>query len=195
MTVTLAEGTRRAAVLARLAVVPELTAGELARVIGARNNSLTQLLAAMELRAEVVARIEWRPEQGRQVHVWRLAPPGTVPPPRPEVPADVAARRRERDRLTQRARRARLRAVAPPPVAPALPGAACAGADPSLFFPEPGDEATEAAAKAICAACPVRPACYAGAADRGERWGIWGGENLETVHRHPALAGGCHTER
>jgi Transcription factor WhiB len=194
VTALAAGGTHRAAVLAHLALVPDLTAGELAHVIGARY-SLSELLAAMEHRAEVVCRTEWRPQQGRQVRLWRLAPPGTVPPPRAPEPADVAARRRERDRLTQRARRARRRRPAPPPlVAAALPGAACAAADPCLFFPEPGDVATEAAAKAICAGCPVRAACYAGAIGRGERWGVWGGTNLETVHSRPAPAGDCHTE-
>lgn len=195
MTALAAEGTQRAAVLARLALVPELTASELARVIGARNNSLTQLLAAMELRAEVACRPEWRPHQGREVRVWRLAPPGTVAPPRPEVPADVIARRRERDTTAQRARRARLRAVAPQPAAPFLPGAVCVGADPDLFFPEPGAAVAEAAAKAICAPCPVRAACYAGAVERGERWGIWGGVNVEVIHSRPAPAGECRQGR
>jgi WhiB family transcriptional regulator, redox-sensing transcriptional regulator len=194
MTVLAAEGTQRTAILAYLARTPDLTASELARVIGA-GRSLTDVLAAMEYRAEVVCRTEWRPQQGRQVRLWRLAPPGTVPPPRPPVPAEVAARIRERDRLTQRARRARMRPAPPQPAALPLPGAACRAADPALFFPEPGDEATDVAAKAICAACPVRRACYAGAIARGERWGIWGGENLETVHRHPALVGGCQAGR
>lgn len=179
MTALATEGTQRVRVLAHLALVPDLTAGELAHVIGAKHNSLSQLLAAMQYRAEVTCRTEWRPQQGRQVRIWRLAPPGTVPPPRPEVPADVLAHRRERDRVTQRARRARLREVVPPPVADSLPGAACAGADPGLFFPEPGDLATEAAAKAICAGCPVRGACYAAAVARQERWGIWGQVNFE----------------
>jgi hypothetical protein len=194
MTVLAAEGTQRCKILEHLAAVPDLTGHQLALVIGAAND-LTDVLRAMEYRAEVVSRTEWRPQQGRQVRLWRLAPPGTVPPPRPEVPADVAARRRERDTATQRARRARLRAVVPQPAAPFLPGAACKGADPGLFFPEPGDEATEAAARAICAACPVRAECYAGAIARRETSGVWGGENLETVHRHPALVGACQAER
>ena len=160
MTVLAAEGTRRAAVLAHLAVVPELTAGELARAIGA-GYSISELLVAMEARAEVVSRTEWQPQQGRQVRVWRLAPPGAVPPPRPEVPPDVLARRRERDRLTQQARRARRRAPVGQPIAVVLPGAACVGTDPCLFFPDPGDLAAESEAQAICAGCPVRDECYA----------------------------------
>ena len=31
-------------------------------------------------------------------------------------------------------------------------------------------------AKALCAECPVRAACLAGALDRAEPWGVWGGE-------------------
>ena len=58
-----------------------------------------------------------------------------------------------------------------------LSGAACVGADPDLFFPEPGDTFAERRAKAICAACPVRAACLAGAIDRGEPVGVFGGLN------------------
>lgn len=32
------------------------------------------------------------------------------------------------------------------------------------------------AAKAICATCPVAEACLAGAVDRREPWGVWGGQ-------------------
>ena len=58
-----------------------------------------------------------------------------------------------------------------------LTGAACTTADPDLFFPEPGDTFAERRAKAICAGCPVRAACLAGAIDRGEPVGIFGGLN------------------
>ena len=59
-----------------------------------------------------------------------------------------------------------------------LPGnwireAACATADPDLFFPEDSrSPATEA--KEFCARCPVRPECleYSLAA---EEFGVWGG--------------------
>lgn len=45
---------------------------------------------------------------------------------------------------------------------------------PELFFAEaPGDLEI---AKALCQDCPVRPACLQGALNRGEPWGVWGGE-------------------
>ena len=69
--------------------------------------------------------------------------------------------------------------------------AACQAADPGLFFPDLGDAAAEAKAIAICAGCPARAACYAGAVERGERWGIWGGSNFETV-RPPVDNAGDH---
>jgi WhiB family redox-sensing transcriptional regulator len=40
-----------------------------------------------------------------------------------------------------------------------LDQAACRGRDPEQFFPEPGEQAKAAEAKAICAACQVRDAC------------------------------------
>jgi WhiB family redox-sensing transcriptional regulator len=50
----------------------------------------------------------------------------------------------------------------------------CWAVDPDLFFAEPPAEVE--AAKAICAACPVRQACLAGAVTRREPYGVWGGE-------------------
>lgn len=51
--------------------------------------------------------------------------------------------------------------------------ALCRGCDPNLWFPELGDDGANA--KAICATCPVADECLAGAIERGERFGIWGG--------------------
>jgi WhiB family redox-sensing transcriptional regulator len=51
--------------------------------------------------------------------------------------------------------------------------AACADADPDLFFPTRGR--APAAAKALCAACPVRPECLDYAVSNGIEWGVWGG--------------------
>jgi WhiB family transcriptional regulator, redox-sensing transcriptional regulator len=46
--------------------------------------------------------------------------------------------------------------------------------DPELFFAEsPGDVET---AKALCGECPARAGCLAGALERREPWGVWGGE-------------------
>jgi hypothetical protein len=177
VTAKAAAGTRRARILAHLAGHPDLTAFELARLIGTAS-TVSDLLRDMQLKGQVIARTEWRPEQGRPVHLWRLAPPGTVPPPRSSRPAEIVARRRERDRRATAARRARMRAPVPQPAALALPGAACRTADPALFFPEPGDTAAEAQALAICAGCPVCAQCYARAVANGERWGIWGGVNF-----------------
>jgi WhiB family redox-sensing transcriptional regulator len=49
----------------------------------------------------------------------------------------------------------------------------CAEA-PELFFAE--QPAQFEAAKSLCGGCPVREACLAGALERGEPWGVWGGE-------------------
>tara|TARA_R100001244_G_scaffold9089_1_gene11230 strand:- start:58 stop:339 length:282 start_codon:yes stop_codon:yes gene_type:complete len=57
--------------------------------------------------------------------------------------------------------------------APWMVDAACAGADPNLFFPDHGRPATEA--KAICAGCAVRSACLDFALQSHERFGIYGG--------------------
>ena len=50
----------------------------------------------------------------------------------------------------------------------------CRRENPELFFAEsPADVET---AKALCLGCPVRTGCLAGALDRREPWGVWGGE-------------------
>lgn len=51
--------------------------------------------------------------------------------------------------------------------------AACRGADTNLFFPERGE--STAAAKAVCAGCPVASECLDYALDTLEHHGIWGG--------------------
>jgi WhiB family redox-sensing transcriptional regulator len=183
-------GPRQAAVLARLEEHPGLTAGELARFFGL-STSLYQLLGRLQQRALVVAVTAWDPAQGRRVSRWHPAPPGTAPPP-PQRPADPVEirRRRERDRVSQRARRARARGpvIVAALAVPDLPGAACLGAGPGLFFPAEEETAAarygrQAQAMAVCAGCPVRARCYQGAADRGEPWGIWGGADVEESRR------------
>jgi WhiB family transcriptional regulator, redox-sensing transcriptional regulator len=45
---------------------------------------------------------------------------------------------------------------------------------PLIFFAERYADAERA--KALCHDCPVRQACLAGARERAEPWGVWGGE-------------------
>ena len=172
--------TRREAILAHLAGHPDLTAYELRRAIGAASH-ITDLLRAMEARAEVVARTERRPGQGRPVHVWRVAPPGTVPPPRTSEAAEIVARRRERDRRATAARRARLRCGG----SRRLPRLRCCAARPALALTRPCSSPSRATPRPkprpwpSAPACPARAACYERAVRNGERWGIWGGVNFE----------------
>ncbi len=59
------------------------------------------------------------------------------------------------------------------PVAATVPVLPCT-VDPDLFFAEsPEDVET---AKAMCRGCVARIACLAGALERQEPWGVWGGE-------------------
>jgi WhiB family redox-sensing transcriptional regulator len=46
--------------------------------------------------------------------------------------------------------------------------------DPDLFFAE--SPADIARAKELCRDCPVAAACLAGALERAEPWGVWGGQ-------------------
>lgn len=52
----------------------------------------------------------------------------------------------------------------------------CRSNDPELFFAE--SPADVELAKTLCRTCPVRVECLAGALDRREPWGVWGGELL-----------------
>lgn len=53
----------------------------------------------------------------------------------------------------------------------------CHAGNPDLWFAESPADLDQA--KQLCAACPVRDACLAGALERGEPWGVWGGEIFE----------------
>jgi WhiB family redox-sensing transcriptional regulator len=48
--------------------------------------------------------------------------------------------------------------------------------EPELFFAESPQDVEQA--KAMCRECRARLACLAGALERGEPWGVWGGELL-----------------
>ena len=50
----------------------------------------------------------------------------------------------------------------------------CWTTDPDLWFAE--SPADVEAAKALCVPCPLREACLAGALERREPWGVWGGQ-------------------
>jgi WhiB family redox-sensing transcriptional regulator len=56
-----------------------------------------------------------------------------------------------------------------PAAAPQLP----CSTDPELFFADTAEDVRRA--KALCGICPVRSACLAGALQRGEPYGVWGG--------------------
>jgi WhiB family transcriptional regulator, redox-sensing transcriptional regulator len=46
--------------------------------------------------------------------------------------------------------------------------------DPELFFAESPDDVE--LAKSLCGSCAARLVCLAGAMERAEPWGVWGGE-------------------
>ncbi len=75
-----------------------------------------------------------------------------------------------------------------------LPGAAdeldelpCRMVDPEVFFAESPVDVESA--KALCRDCPVRAVCLAGALERREPWGVWGGElfvqGVVVAHKRP----------
>lgn len=69
--------------------------------------------------------------------------------------------------------------------------AACRHEDPELFFPPGRDDAAGeqiAAAKAVCARCPVAEECLAFALKHRIRDGIWGGLS-DQERRHLPAAG------
>jgi WhiB family redox-sensing transcriptional regulator len=91
--------------------------------------------------------------------------------------------------LALRVTRQDTEAVASPPVTSrpvgqALPGTQAPAAhtvadlpctdEPDLFFAE--SPADVEAAKALCRGCAIRIACFSGAIERREPWGVWGGE-------------------
>jgi len=53
----------------------------------------------------------------------------------------------------------------------------CRQYDPDLWFADvPADLEV---AKTLCGACPLKVECLAGAIERAEPWGVWGGEIFE----------------
>ena len=50
----------------------------------------------------------------------------------------------------------------------------CRVYDPDLWFAESPDDVEFA--KTLCLGCPVQHLCLSGALERGEPWGVWGGQ-------------------
>ena len=74
---------------------------------------------------------------------------------------------------------------------------ACNGADAEQFFHPEGERGPsrvnrEAAAKAVCATCPVIAACRQHALAAREPYGVWGG--LSEHEREDIIAGREHAE-
>lgn len=55
-------------------------------------------------------------------------------------------------------------------------GIPCRDTDAELWFAEDPDDVE--LAKSLCLACPLREGCLAGALERGEPRGVWGGQLL-----------------
>lgn len=53
----------------------------------------------------------------------------------------------------------------------------CRNFDPDLWFAD--SPAQLELAKSLCGGCPLRQECLAGAVERQEPWGVWGGEIFE----------------
>jgi WhiB family redox-sensing transcriptional regulator len=57
------------------------------------------------------------------------------------------------------------------------PEVPCQANNPDLWFAESPAELERA--KTLCVDCPIRVQCLAGALERHEPWGVWGGEIFE----------------
>lgn len=63
-------------------------------------------------------------------------------------------------------------------------GAACAGVDPALFFPDDGVSSQDA--MQVCRTCCVRQECLQSAISNDEPFGIWGGLTMSQRRGLPA---------
>lgn len=106
------------------------------------------------------------------------APAAPTAPTVPTVPTVGSSRPEHPDQSTRR-----REGVCTPPARPAaavrqaraadLP---CLRHDGELWFAETPEGVERA--KSLCGPCPLRRSCLAGALERGEPWGVWGGELL-----------------
>lgn len=69
---------------------------------------------------------------------------------------------------------------------PLIARPACESADPDLFFSDVTEDI--AAAVVICQGCPGRLLCLAGAVERREVFGVWGGTDFNPEHENQELA-------
>ena len=79
-------------------------------------------------------------------------------------------------------------ALAPPGViADVEANLPCRKFDPDLWFSD--SPAQLELAKSLCGDCPLRVECLAGAVERNEPWGVWGGElfvaGAVVAHKRP----------
>jgi WhiB family transcriptional regulator, redox-sensing transcriptional regulator len=68
-------------------------------------------------------------------------------------------------------------ALTPIDPAVAIEDVPCRRFDPDLWFADAPAELE--LAKSLCLDCPVQVECLAGAIERAEPWGVWGGEIFE----------------
>ena len=69
----------------------------------------------------------------------------------------------------------------------------CRSGDPELWFAEQNVQVERA--KALCRGCPVLEGCLAGAIDRGEPWGVWGGAEAPEAPAPRVVTRGVPQER
>lgn len=106
------------------------------------------------------------PARGAGVHAWAG---GSLTRGRRSVQENAAGTRRRGSLPVQHDDR-----LAHRDVASGCGQATCVGPLAGLFF---SDDAAEIEhAKRLCATCPQRGCCLAGALQRREPWGVWGGE-------------------
>ncbi len=69
--------------------------------------------------------------------------------------------------------------------------AICIDMPPGFFYPERSHEKA-AAAKAVCATCPVRQECLDEAIENNEKYGVWGGMDTTERMREARRRGRSH---
>lgn len=173
---------RRAGLLDHVRACPGLTTTQLALASGRTRNTVQDDMDALAAAGLVTGWDQHVDELRRAVPHW--FPSGAEP-------GDLDAVRRKQ--VQDYAAKASYHTETPGSTIRLPRNTACAGADPALFFPECKDD--EAAAKAICARCPVRADCFQGACARGEEYGVWGGENFERDRDLPGLPQGLGSRR